>query len=59
MLGLAAWASARNGMALRVIGRGDAAELVAKTLTDGGANAVERLDRAGAVRIEWVDAAGD
>jgi uncharacterized hydrophobic protein (TIGR00271 family) len=59
VLGLAAWASARNGMALRVIGRGDAAELVAKTLTDGGANAVERLDRAGAVRIEWVDAAGD
>ena len=43
----------------RMPGRGDAAELVAKTLTDGGANAVERLDRAGAVRIEWVDAAGD
>ncbi|MCR2835247.1 TIGR00341 family protein [Parerythrobacter lacustris] len=58
-LQLAAWASARNGMALRVIGRGDAADLVAKALSENRASEVQRREAAGPVRIEWVDPAGE
>ena len=58
-LQLAAWASARNGMALRVIGRGDAADLVARTLSENRASEVQRREAAGPVRIEWVDPGGE
>nr|WP_137676616.1 TIGR00341 family protein [Parerythrobacter lutipelagi] len=58
VLQLAAWASARNGMPLRVIGRGDAAEMVAAALSENGASDVRRVEQSGAVRIEWGDASG-
>ena len=57
-LALAAWASVRSGMALRVTGNADAVKLVADTLANNGARNIERDDSRGPARIEWVDPRG-
>ncbi|WP_128891819.1 TIGR00341 family protein [Erythrobacter sp. HKB08] len=53
-LTLAAWASARNGMGLRVIGRGDDLEKVRAALAEKGATDIVVVDQRGPVRLEWV-----